>query len=132
VTAAVLVGSRRAYQLLRLLELGDWAGIDRLLEAPASADEWMQLGLALRSIVDITARRLPDEQRASSSAEAAKVAELGYSVSNPTQLTAWLSISAALAIELLTLKDSDQASRLAFYESRARMSYDLEDSATSS
>jgi len=125
--AAQLAGHRRAYQLLRLLELRDSDGVDRLVTAPVSADEWVLLGLGLLSVAEITAGRLPDEQRPAAEVQVAELAELGYHISDSTQLTTWILLAAHLAIELLTLKDPDQGSRLAFYESRARMSYDLGD-----
>lgn len=124
---AALVGMRRAYQLLRHLELDEPEAADRLLAALAARREWVLLNLALTVLQNQTMKRLAPDRHLAWSRRQTEVQAAGRGADSLPALSAWTFASAELAVELLTEDRPDQAGRLVFYETQARTAFDGEE-----
>lgn len=126
--ALTLAASRRAYQLMRHMDVGDGEGAARLLINVESPNEWMALGSALKSAQTTTAKGLTsEEQQSCTSAQEALHQRCLATNGERVALADWIFTSAKLAVALKRAAEPDQAARLAFYESRARMVFDAEE-----
>jgi hypothetical protein len=123
--ALTLAASRRAYQLLRHLDLNDGEGAARLLFNVETPDEWLSLGSALKAQQTATVAGLtPAEQHRCTLAQAALHERLLATNGDKVALADWIFTSAKLAVALKRMAEPDQAARLRFYESRARTVFD--------
>lgn len=123
-----LAASRRAYQLLRDLELNQHENAGRLLINVQTTDEWIALGSALKAIQSATAKQLgPEGQERCALAQAALQERLEATNGESVALADWIFTSARLALVLKRATEPDQAVRLAFYESRARTVFEGEE-----
>jgi hypothetical protein len=126
--ALTLAASRRTYQLLRHLDLDDGQGADRLLESVASVDEWLALGISLKTVQDATVKHLESAQRDRCTQEQTALRDLLKSTKGKrVALTEWIFASAELALALMREREPDQAGRLRYYESRARTVFEAEE-----
>jgi hypothetical protein len=125
---AALIGNRRAHQLLRHLELHDGESAGRLLDALDGHDEWLALGTALASVQDVTIQQMWSATRDAARKAQATIRSLDpWPPQSAQGRHAWIFAEAELAIMLLTAHDPDQASRLRYYESCARASFEGEE-----
>lgn len=126
--ALTLAASRRAYQLMRHMDLGDGEGAARLLINVETPNEWMALGSALKSAQTTTAKSLTSEERQSCARAQEALHERCLATNGDNvALADWIFTSAKLAVALKRAAEPDEATRLAFYESRARMVFDAEE-----
>ncbi|TQN44394.1 hypothetical protein FHU33_3896 [Blastococcus colisei] len=126
--ALTLAASRRAYQLLRHMDLGEGEAAARLLINVEARDEWLALGKALKAQQTAAAEELePADQHACALMQAELHERCLATNGEQVALADWIFTSAKLAVALKRKAEPDQVARLAFYESRARMVFEAEE-----
>lgn len=126
--ALTLAASRRAYQLMRHLDLDDGDGAARLVSNVEAPEEWLALGSALKGQQTAAAESLTAAEQHSCTFAQAKLRERLLATNGErVALADWIFTSAKLAVALKRAAEPDKAARLSFYESRARIVFDGEE-----